>query len=279
MKIRHRIAYNKDLVSKKFIEFLKEKNAKFEKTNSYIGVAYLCEEDEWKDDLYRVLQKEKVTSLIDIIYTKEEFEKAQWYSMRSKFRFEYPQPEDAFDYRNQTYDNSRYCSSCGCGLRQVEGFRINKAPKWGKRHFLMLNWIEDELFIDTIAQEYIISEKITGLEILDVINNKKNTTFEDIHQIYIENVLDPSLVNMELSVKEVLNCRSCGKVKYIYSGRGLSFKKDTFQGLDHDIVKSFETFGSGHMCARIIIVSKKFYQVLKKNKLDKDLEFEPITLI
>lgn len=278
MKIRHRITYDNDSVSKSFIDFLKEKNAKFE-DNRYSGIAYLCEEDEWKEELYCILREENIISIIDVIYTKEEFERAQWYSMRSKFRFEYPQPEDDSSYEKLTYDNSKYCSGCGCGLKQKDSFRMNKAPQWGQRHFLMLNWIEDELFSNSIAKECLINEKISGIEFMDVVNHKKNTTFDDIHQIYIDKILEPGLVHLEQSVKEVLKCSRCGKTKYIGSGRGFTYRKDAFEDVDLDVVKSFETFGDGHMCARLIFVSKKLYQLLKNNKLDKDIAFEPIQLV
>lgn len=278
MKIRHRIVYDKDTVSKEFIEFLKKNNAKFENNNSYIGAAYLFEEGEWKDDLYNLLKNEKAVSTIDSIYSKAEFEEAQWYSVRSKYRFEYPQPEDAFGYESYTYENSNYCGTCGCGLNQVNLFRINKVPRWGNRHFLMLNWIEDELFTSAYARECIIKEKILGLKFLEVMDYKKNISFDNIYQIYVEGILEQGLIHLNQSVKDVIKCSVCGNTKYIYSGRGLTFNKEVFENTNCDIVKTFEIFGDGHMCARIVIVSKKLYQVIKNNKLDKDLEFEPINL-
>ena len=45
-----------------------------------------------------------------------------------------------------------------------------------------------------------------------------------------------------------------------------------------DIVKSAEVFGDGHMCARVILVSKKFHDLLVSNSFDRDLALEPIFL-
>lgn len=279
MKIRHRIAYDKEMLSEAFFNFLKEKNAEFEINNSSFGVAFIYEEDEWKDDLYSFLRTEKLTSIIDTIYTKDEFENAEWFSIRSKFRFGYPQPEDSFGYKSYTYESAEYCSNCGCGLKQKDNFRINKAPNWGKRHFLMLNWIQDELFTSEIARQSIMSKKIIGLKFLDVKNHKKSISFDDIHQIYVEEVLQPGLADVNQSAKQVLECSNCGEIKYIYSGKGLTYHKGIFEGINSDIVKTSETFGDGHMCARKILISKKFYQAIKDDKLDKDLVFEPISLI
>ena len=59
MRVRHRIAYNKEAISKEFINFLSTKNSKFEDTNSIIGVAYIFEDDECIDKLYSYYQKGK----------------------------------------------------------------------------------------------------------------------------------------------------------------------------------------------------------------------------
>lgn len=278
MKIRHRITFDKETVSETFIKFLEEKKAKFDKSSSNIGVVYIYEEDDWKDVLYRFYQTEQITPIIDVVYSKDEYDHAEWFSIRSKFRFEYPQPDDSFIYKKYTYDEKCYCNECGCGLTQIESFRVNKAPKWMKKHFLMLNWVHDELFISSFAKECINSNEIIGLKCLNVINHKKNTIFDDFHQIYVEHELKPGLIDLKQSVKEFRNCNVCGNVKYIYSGKGLTFKKEIFENLNFDILKTNESFGEGHICARKIIISKKLYQIIKNNGLDKDLEFEPISL-
>jgi len=278
MKIRHRIVFDKETVSQTFLIFLQEKKAQFDKSKSNIGVAYICEEDDWKEELYKFLQMEQITSIVDAIYSKEEYDKAEWFSIRSKFRFEYPQPDDSFGYKSYTYDNEKYCIECGCGLRQRDNFRVNKSPKWMKRHFLMLNWVHDELFVSSIARDCLNGNRITGLKFLDVISHKKNTVFEDFYQIYVENELAPGLINLNQSVKEVRNCSICDNTKYIYSGKGLTFRKEIFENLNFDIFRTHESFGDGHICARKIIISRKLYQAIKNGNLDKDLEFEPIVL-
>jgi hypothetical protein len=278
MKIRHRIKIDRENVSEAFISFLKERNAKFDKSNSTIAVVYIYEEDDWKDDLYKFYQAEQTTPIIDVIYSKEEYDNAEWLSIRSKFRFEYPQPDDSFSYKKYTYDEKRYCTECGCGLTQIESFRVNKSPKWLKKHFLMLNWVHDELFISSFAKECIDSNEINGLKFLNVINHKKNNIFDDLHQIYVEHELGPGLMDLKQSVKEYRNCESCGSIKYIYSGKGLTFKKDIFESVTFDILKTNESFGEGNICSKKIIISKKLFQIIKNNGLDIDLVFEPILL-
>ena len=278
MKIRHRIAYSKETVSKPFIDFLVEKKAEFKKTSSDIGVAYIYEENDYLDELDRFYQTERTTPIIDVVYSDSEYSQAEWLSIRPQFRFEYPQPEDEFAYKHYTYDDKNYCEKCGCGLTQQASFRVKKEPKWGTRHFLMLNWVQNELFTSSYAKDCINSNEVIGLKWFEVINHRKDVAFEDFHQIYVENELKAGMINLQQSVQEFLNCKVCGSEKYIYSGRGLTFRKEVFENLNVDIIKTHESFGAGWICSKKNIISKRFYQMIKSYGLDKDVVFEPISL-
>lgn len=278
MKIRHRLVFNKKSISSKFLSFLKEKKADFTDDGTDLVVVYILEEDEWKDELYQFLQKEEIPSDVECIYSRKEVEQSTWFAIRSKYRWGYPQPEEFFNYKNSTYDSKNYCDICGCGLKQKEEFRINKYPKWGKRNFLMLNWVQDELFISNTVKDILVNAGIKGCRIFDVINYRTNKPIEDIKQIYVEEILQPGLSNEKQSIKEVLRCKKCGSVKYIYSGKGFTYKKEIFESLNTDIVKTAEMFGDGHMCARLILVSSNLRRHLILNSLDKDLVFQPITI-
>ena len=142
----------------------------------------------------------------------------------------------------------------------------------------MLNWIEDELFINNVVKDKLEQANIKGYELCDVINDKKNISVINMKQMIVRKILKPGFDKVNESVREIITCKKCGCIKYIYSGRGLAYKKDVFEGIDDDIVKSTEIFGAGHMCSRLIFISKNFYEFLTDNSLDKDLVFEPIFL-
>ena len=275
MRIRHRIAYDKDTVSKDFICFLEDRHATIDDDGTDTIVAYIDEEEECKSGLLRYLAKEEVVAFIDLIFTKKEMDESEWYAVQSTFIWEYPQPEES--YMEWTYDS--YCSNCCNGSRQKDYFRVKKEPKWGQRNFLMLNWIEDELFISDRIVNILKTNELRGYRILDVHQSKKEVPMQHIKQLCVETILPPGLVNLEESIETTLRCRECGSVKYLATGRQFTFNKDVFRDVNVDIIKSTEVFGDGFICARLILISKKFYKVLRDNKLDRGLEIQPIKLV
>ena len=258
MKVRHRIVFNNKGISAEFLSYLKAKDARFDDDGTDLVVAYLYEEDEWRESLYWFLRKEGVPTLVEPVYSNEELESASWFKIRSKYRWEYPQPEDNMSYKNTTYDSSHYCNNCGCGLKQKREFRVNKNPQWGKRNFLMLNWIEDELFINNVVKDKLEQANSKGYELCDVINDKKNIPVINMKQMIVRKILKPGFDKVNESVREIITCKKCGCIKYIYSGRGLAYKKDVFEGIDDDIVKSTEIFGAGHIVFKVDIYFEEF---------------------
>ena len=73
-------------------------------------------------------------------------------------------------------------------------------------------------------------------------------------------------------------CPFCNRVKFRYPERNIiRFTRKTFENVP-DIVKSYEYFGAGGQAQRLILVSKKFYELIKQNRLS-GLIFTPIGLI
>lgn len=91
----------------------------------------------WRN-LNSLMNKHHKHPISECLYSKKEFDEAEWFRIRSKWRSGYPQPEDGKGYKKVTYDDSSYCTRCGCGLIQKDSFRLKKTPKWGKKNFLML---------------------------------------------------------------------------------------------------------------------------------------------
>lgn len=280
MRVKHRFGFTANEDTNSIEMYLKAKNIKYTLTTGIpIIIFEIFEDDERWNEVNTLMAKYNILSLKDCVYSKEEYNKASWFTIRSKWRWEYPQPEEAFEYKQLTYDSSNYCTECGCGLVQKESFKIKKIPNWGKRNFLMLNWIEDELFINNNVEEVLLRYNLKGFKFFNVKNIKTNKQIENMKQIYVNNILKPGLISQNNNIYTLINCHNCASNKMIETGRGIIFKKEVFMDIEYDIVKSFEVFGDGHMCARIIFVSKSFYNAVTKNNLDKDLVFEPVMLI
>lgn len=208
------------------------------------------------------------------IYTESELNSAPWLTVRSKRRWEYPMPDNG-KYLETVYSLDEYCPSCGKGAVQKDLFRVKKSPKWGSSHFLMLNWIEDELFVSEKAKEILSRSGLTGFTFSDVLKYKKDTKLDDIYQLRIENTAKNGFVADGEYITAERKCPCCNSVKWIINGRGFPFNTDALNDCA-DIVKTREGFGDCKLHANKIIISHNFYKVLKENKLCKNLEFTPI---
>ena len=217
----------------------------------------------------------------DTIFTKEEIQQADWMRVRSIWRTGYPMPMDGFKYETITYTREHYCEHCGIGLEQVDSFRMKKVPTWGRRHFFSLFWVEDEFFVSEAVKEAFQTAGITGVSFMPVKNRSGEKDFEGIFQLRIQNTLEEGLVNSPRNLKAIAICEKCGRRKSLDNqGIMLQFRRHVFENAP-DIVKTGDYFGVARnkAPAREIIISRKVYQTIAKNKLEKNLMFYPIELV
>lgn len=280
MRIKHRFSFRVDDSTKEIVDYLEVNKIKHKVGRGIPILTFEVFEDNnnW-DDLERLMSKHNKHSISECVYSKKEINEAEWYRVRSKWRSEYPQPEDEGEYKKITYEDSNYCTSCGCGLVQKDSFRLKKAPKWGKKIFLMLNWVEGELFVTDEVANQIMKEDVKGLSVLSVVDHKSNKNLENIKQLKVLNELELGMVSSDVDITKVINCTQCQSVKYLLSGRSpLVFRKEVFND-SVDIVKSNEVFGDGLVCLQMILISKHMYDSLCKHGWHKELVIEPITLV
>lgn len=218
--------------------------------------------------------------LFDMEFTKKELREAEWLSVRTTWRYGYPEPSDDYKYKDITYTKDSYCNNCGTGLTQIDCFRIKKTPKWGQRHFYAPFWIEDEFFISETAKALLEHSNLNGITFLPVKNKKGTETLADVWQMVIPTVLEDGLIEDDSFLKKVTLCPCCGKKKYCKNGKAkVMYYKRIFQGAP-DFIKSGDCFGGmPKSSCREIIISQKAYRFLVDNKLDKGLLFYPIALI
>lgn len=277
MEIKQRIVFRND-EHKDLINYLIDNGIEFinDDQTSLIILEILETHLCWPTINDYIIQHNMIT-IADSIYTKEELDQAKWFTIRSQWRWQYPQPSQNGAYRHITYSNQNTCIECGSNEIQIDLFRLKMAPKWGKRHFLMLNWIDDELFSSDYARSVLSDSGLRGLSFLDALKSGNREKMENINQLKIDHILPEGLIDQDNTIKEITTCKICGVKKYVMAGRGLVYKKSVFSN-DVDIAKSFEVFGFGHYAPQCIFVNRRFYDIIIINGLDRNLVFEPLKL-
>ena len=248
------------------------------KTNDLVVFDILESNPHWSH-ISSHLESHHLFCLSDTIFSKQELADAEWLSMRSKWHFGYPQPEDAFKYEAITYIKDRICKTCSRDLVQQDAFRLKKTPNWGKRHFGEVFWVEDEMFLRDEVVDIFKKENISGIFFGVVKNKTGKETLLNINQLIIPYILDEGIDEKQTLLKKISVCAQCGRKKYLHSGIGpLVFNKKVFVNAP-DIVKTGEVFGDGHFASRYILIRQKVYQTIIKYHLERGLEFSPLVLV
>jgi hypothetical protein len=278
MKIKHRFSFNTDETN--VIHFLEKQNIEYDKSE-FTVVFELYEDYENFNEVKRFMETHDAVIIPEAVYTHDEINSARWLTIRSSWENLYPQPEDDMKYRFTTYDSTDYCEGnepsyyCRKGLIQKESFVLKKEPNWGSRNFMMLHWVADELFISPKAEEVLRSSDLTGFEIYNVLSKSKKK-LEGIKQIFVKTYL-PEGFSAD-SIERKLTCPKCNFTKYWPKTGAFRFHKGIFEGVQDDIVKTTDKFWETG-CDSLILITHKFYDVIKNAKLDRGLVFEPIELI
>lgn len=280
MRIKQRFVFDSRGNNFDISKLLSQHGVKFEKREP-LTIFELFEDQKCFEEIVERLAPYNVSrNLPEAVYTREEINEAQWLTIRSSWRSLYPYPREDMGYRFTTYDSVDFCERegaywCGKGLIQKDNFVLEKEPNWGPRNFLMINLIDDELFISQKAEELLRSSSLKGFEIYNVIDKRKNT-MGGIKQLLIKDFLEEGLCVEE--VQETLVCPKCGFTKYILKAGITCFKKEIFKDVKDDIVKTKEKFG-GIGCVSLILITHSFYRAITEARLDRGLVFEPITLL
>lgn len=217
-----------------------------------------------------------------IRFSKQEKRSAEWlYANVSESQ--YPQPQTDFRYLQATYDTSHYCQRCGMGAHQVRPFRLSSDFKLKRSHFFGLHWVFDEIFARPIVKSIFDKEGITGVGYCNPVHNKSSQDIDGTLQLTIGINPQPGLITEPLVTEtcEPANPEAtfavgraypadypfCGRMKYNYPTRdAIRFRRDSLKGCP-DIIKSSEYFGSAINAHRLILVSRKFADVIDRHKL------------
>ena len=246
---------------------------------------YLYEDNPNFSKIKREIDKFDIEPQTVTIYEKTDIKAAEWF-IASTRQYQYPQPEDNFDYRKATFNLDNYCQLCGIGKIQNAPFRLKTEPKQHNNQFWGLHWEYSAVFVRQETKNILEKEKIKGIRFSNPVLNKKNIEIEGFYQLHIDTALNKGFnsynttkitckINNEENCNTDLQSKCCGRIKYHHPMiGGYLFDKIIFNP-NYDIVESNEYFGSGASAHKLQIVSKRFKEIVEQSKL-KGLFFTPI---
>jgi len=191
--------------------------------------------------------------LVDIPFTKftdSELGDAKYLMMGPSWHHGYPQPEDDFGYKQMTFDLTDCCKPCGIGKKQTAPFRMKKAPNWGRRSILQMNWIFDEYFVKPDVWKAIFQP--LGINCRPVLLHRTGQELDSVVQLDI-----PQLVTLLMDSEDHAfeRCMFCDRKKYKHV-------TDFFPSpapVDFPLFKSVQYFGSGASAHRAVVLSNALY--------------------
>lgn len=246
---------------------------------------YVYEDNPEFDKIKNELGKYLEPQIVGTEYEKEDIKNAEWFLINTG-EYQYPQPEDDFGYLKATFNLENYCNWCGIGKIQNAPYRLKTEPKQRNSQFWGLHWDYDAVFVRQETKNILEREKIKDIRFTNPVLHKKDSPIQDFYQLHIDKVLDKGFdsyntktVTCKFNNEE--NCNKekekdyCERIKYHHPKiGGYCFDKMIFDS-DFDIVETNEYFGSGANANKLRIVSKRFKEIVEKNKL-KGLDFTPL---
>lgn len=246
---------------------------------------FLYENDPDFEKIKQEISKFLEPQVIATEYEKTDMQTAEWFIVNTG-EYQYPQPDDGFGYLNATFNLDNYCTLCGIGKVQNAPYRLKTIPKQFNSQFWGLHWAFDAIFVRQETKDILEKEKIAGIQFSNPVIHKTIIQIEGFYQLHIDKVLDKGFdsynataITCKYNNEENLNTdkgiKCCGRIKFHHPKVGGYLFDKTIFGKRFDIVKSYEYFGSGASANRLKIVSKKFKDIVEKNKL-KGLSFIPV---
>jgi len=259
---------------------------------SYSIEFYISENDPRCPYIQDLIIKYQFQVQTGMYYSEQDIASAEWLYANAG-EYQYPQPEDG-SYLQATYEISNYCMRCGMGATQNRPFRLKMDFKQRTNQFLGLHWVFDEIFIRPIAKSIIEDEGVTGIEYIHPVLDRTSEAVETVFQMKIKTTVRPGMITDDLNT---VTCKEnneewkfggirkglegypfCGRVKYSYPRRdSIKFRRECFDRIP-DIVRSHEYFGTGRAAHQLILVSRKFVDIVTKKKF-RGLKFTPISLV
>ena len=221
----------------------------------------LAEDDPRWRGIERLLGGRRTIDSVASTFSSADLYAAKFLRIVAKSRG-YPQPEDKNGYLSATYDLADYCPRCGIGRKQTGPFRFKGSPSLRDNSILQLNWIFDEYFVSPATWEAVF--KPLGIGKRPAVVHSSGLEMGSLFQLDIPHVCD-----LKLEGAGHTDCPSCRRKKYSPIFRGFL---PAPVAPNATIFKSSQSFGSGALAFKLVMVSADVYRKFREVGL-KGAEF------
>lgn len=272
MRVKSQLVFH---ANPNYVESLFQKYKQKLTKNDTMQVVYFFIDTPEYMEFKHILEDMKIdySEFKEVTYSKDELDKAQLLRMIPKNYCGYPQPED--EYEEVSYEMNSRCPICLQGGIQKAPFRMLK-PKMGANDISGIHWV-CEYVITHKLRDLIERENFLGIEFWPIIHHKSNMEIEGVCQLYITNVMPQMDPKSEIVRAPGIDACKCGKKGYYMPDSEPIYEKSTLNNIK-DLNKTSEWLGGAHSTWQLPIVSNRFYEFIKKEKI-KGVWFIPIGVI
>ena len=182
------------------------------------------------------------------------------------------------------FDRSRTGIDIGHHRLQARPLEIRRTFKWGNSQFFSGSITTGGLFCDDRAVSLMEHACLRGIQYGPVLKWQTGTPIPNLHQVIPDHVI-PNGAFVPIRDMEPYTCELCGMQMLRISGQKFLYGiRSTLLAPEIDFYKTLPLFldysakrysGGREHC----IISQRAYQVLKKNKMCRGMEFTPLTLV
>lgn len=241
---------------------------------------HLYSDDIRKDEIEAQLTSRNLV-IPELIFSKSEYENATWFRfMPTKDKI--PSCESPLTY-------SYFCKKADGTVdydtthrHQIGYYRLSKTPRWQNEKCVLsaegdYNYI---WFTNDATRTFLERMDIRGFRFDPVLCERDGQPLADIYQIMFDHTMPEEAIapGKEHGIRSVVTCDSCGEKRYYVCPHTYQLCLYNKYLGDQDVYITQSTFGQG-FGYHIVIVSKKFYRVIKENALDKFFKIHPIKVI
>lgn len=167
---------------------------------------------------------------------------------------------------------------------QIKPVELKRSIRWGNSAFFSCSITTPGLFCDDRAVSIMEHAGLKGLQYGPVLKWRTGIPIPNVHQVLPNHVI-PNGVFAPIRDMESYTCEMCGMQMLRISGKKFLYGiRDNFLNPEVDFYKTLPLFldysSKRYNGGKIhYIISQRAYQVLKKNRMCRGVEFTPLALI